>query len=84
MQSAKQGGLTLSFSDISTMRGQALGNNFSLINAYSTPDKIYNKNTGKNMITKYFMVEGWQNKTWSYGDTKYFSDLENYLNKTKV
>lgn len=72
-QSAKQGGLTLSFPDMRSMRGRVLNNNFSLLNGYSTPDKIYNKDTGRNMITEYFMVEGWQNKTWSYGDTKYFS-----------
>lgn len=72
-QSAKQGGLTLSFPDMKSMPGRILNNNFSLLNGYSTPDKIYNKDTGRNMITEYFMVEGWQNKTWSYGDTKYFS-----------
>ena len=73
IESAKQGGLTLSFPDMGSMRGHVLDNNFNLLNGYSTPDKIYNKDTGRNMITEYFMVEGWENKTWSYGSTKYFS-----------
>jgi len=72
-QNAKQGGLTLSFPDVNSIRGHGSNTNFSLLNAYSTPDKIYNKNTGRNIITEYFMVEGWQNKTWSYGSTKYFT-----------
>jgi len=72
-KSAKQGGLTLSFPDMKSMPGRILNNNFSLLSGYSTPDKIFNKYTRRNMITEYFMVEGWQNKIWSHGDTKYFS-----------
>jgi len=72
-RSAKQGGLTLSFPDMISMRGRVLSNNFSSLRGYSTPDKIYNKNTRRSMIAKYFMVEGWQSKTWRYGQTKYFT-----------
>ncbi len=70
---AKQGGLTLSFPDMRSMRGKVLSNNFASLKGYSAPDKIYNKDMRKSMRTEYFMVEGWQNKTWSYGRTKYFT-----------
>ena len=70
---AKQGGLTLSFPDMNSMSGSILRNNFSDLNGYSSPQKIYNKNSRRNMTTQYFMVEGWQKNTWSYGQTKYFS-----------
>lgn len=86
-RSAKQGGLTLSFPDMISMGGQVLKNNFSILKGYSSPDKIYNKDTRKNMRTKYFMVEGWHNKTWSYGKTKYFSvelTAPQYLDQLRV
>jgi len=70
---AKQGGLTLSFPDMGSMRGGVLKNNFTSFKGYSTPDKIYNKNTRSTMRTEYFMVEGWQNKVWKSGKTKYFT-----------
>ncbi len=72
-QNAKQGGLTLSFPDMQSIRGQVLNNDFSLLKGYSYPDKIYNKNTKRNMTANYFMVEGWEKNTWSYGKTKYFT-----------
>ena len=83
---AKQGGLTLSFPDIGGMRGTILQNNFSSVKGYGYPDKIYNKQARKGLPAKYFMVEGWQSKSWSYGSTKSFSvdlvaptDLNNLL-----
>jgi len=72
-QRAKQGGLTLSFPDMNSMPGRSLGSNFSSLKGYSHPDKIYNKNMGRNMKTKYFMVEGWHSKSWYGGGTKYYS-----------
>ena len=70
---AKQGGLTLSFPDIGGLKGTILQNNFSSIKGYGYPDKIYNKQARKGISAKYFMVEGWQSKVWSYGRTKSFS-----------
>ncbi|MEA3490758.1 MAG: caspase family protein [Campylobacterota bacterium] len=70
---AKQGGLTLSFPDIRSMRVKVLENNFSRIDGYSYPQKIYNKQARKALQAKYFMIEGWQSKRWSYGRAKSFS-----------
>ncbi len=72
-RSAKQGGLTLSFPDIHAMEGKILNNNFSTIKGYSYPDKIYNKHARKALPANYFMIEGWQNKKWNKGQTKYFT-----------
>ncbi len=72
-QRAKQGGLTLSFPDIGGMQGTILQNNFSRIDGYGYPKKIWNKQARKALPAKYFMVEGWQSKPWSKGRTKSFS-----------
>jgi len=69
---AKQGGLTLSFPDMSSMSGSALGNSFSRVNSYSYPQKIYNKQKRRAIPADYFMVEGWQETSWGNGRTKYF------------
>ncbi len=70
---AKQGGLTLSFPDMRSMSGSILHNNFTSIKGYGYPDKIYNKQEKRAIPANYFMVEGWQSKKWSYGNTKKFS-----------
>ena len=71
---AKQGGLTLSFPDISGgLSGTILRNNFTKIDDFSYPEKIWNQRAGKALRAKYFMVEGWQSNTWGYGQTKTFS-----------
>jgi hypothetical protein len=70
---AKQGGLTLSFPDLHSMNGNILNNNFTSIKGYEYPNKIYNKQKRRAIPANYFMVEGWQSKTWSYGKTKRFS-----------
>jgi len=69
---AKQGGLTLSFPDITDMHGRIVRNSFNSLKGYSSPDKIYNKNIRGTMRAKYYMIEGWQNKKWHYGESKFF------------
>jgi hypothetical protein len=70
---AKQGGLTLSFPEISrSLRGRTLKSNFNSVKVYKYPDKIYNKKTKSTMKTQYFMLEGWQRKYWREEETKYF------------
>jgi hypothetical protein len=70
---AKQGGLTLSFPDITSLPGSSLRNNFSRIDAYSYPQKIWNKQARKALPANYFMVEGWQSQPWAYKTTKHFT-----------
>jgi serine/threonine protein kinase len=70
---AKQGGLTLSFPDMSSMSGNVIKSNFSKVEGYSYPKKIYNKQARRGIPAKYFMVEGWQNKIWRRGYKRYFS-----------
>jgi hypothetical protein len=72
-KTAKQGGLTLSFPDMISMSGKILESNFSSLKGYSTSDRIYNKNTRSAMGAKYFMIEGWQSKTWRRGTSKYYT-----------
>jgi hypothetical protein len=66
------GGLTLSFPDMISMGGEGLSNNFSKFNGYMPPSKLYSSITGGNIYSKYFVIEGWQNK-WPYGSVKGFS-----------
>jgi len=72
-QGSVQGGLTLSFPDMTNMGGKALTNNFTTLTAFRTGEKIYSNEKKRNIPAEYFMIEGWQSKYWSYGDTKYFS-----------
>ena len=69
---AKQGGLTLSFPDLTGAKGRILSDNFTSLKAYTFPDKIYNKTIRGAMKADYLMVEGWQSKKWRYGRSKYF------------
>jgi len=70
---AKQGGLTLSFPDLSAISGAVIYNNFSRIDGYGYPQKIWNKRAGRALPAKYYVIEGWQSKAWPYGRTKTFS-----------
>jgi len=70
---AKQGGLTLSFPDKSALSGTSLRNSFSRIDGYSYPQKIWNKQARKALPANYFVIEGWQSKSWAYGKTKQFT-----------
>ncbi len=69
---ARMGGLTLSFPDRVSMRGEFIQNSFDKVNSYMPPAKLYSSITRGNIYSKYFVVEGWQNK-WSYGRSKSFS-----------
>ena len=50
-----------------------MNNNFSTVDGYSYPQKIYNKQARKGLPAKYYMVEGWQKSTWRDGATKHFT-----------
>jgi hypothetical protein len=84
---AKQGGLTLSFPDMRVLVGTSLQNNFSRIDGYSYPQKIWNKQARKALPANYFVVEGWQSRPWAYGKTKHFTvelTAPTSLNELKV
>ena len=70
---AKQGGLTLSFPDIESLPGRVIYSNFPKINGYSYPQRIYNRNLHRAIPAKYFMVEGWSDRVWRYGEGKNFT-----------
>ena len=69
---AKMGGLTLSFPDMISLSGEGLYNNFDKLNGYTPPAKLYSSITGGNIYSKYFVIEGWNNR-WPYGVAKGFS-----------
>ncbi len=71
--SAKKGGLTLSFPDMVSLKGIKESNNFSTLTSYTTGDKIYNQDLRRAIPAKYFMIEGWQSQRWRVGSSKYFS-----------
>ncbi|PHS38138.1 MAG: hypothetical protein COB07_08880 [Sulfurovum sp.] len=84
---AKQGGLTLSFPDMKSIPGRSVYNNFSRVDGYSYPQKIWNEQAGKALTARYFMLEGWQSQLWPYGRTKSFSvelTAPNGLSQLKV
>jgi hypothetical protein len=69
---AKMGGLTLSFPDMISMSGKGLYSNFDKLNGYTPPAKLYSSVTGGNIYSRYFVIEGWNNR-WPYGKAKGFS-----------
>jgi len=68
---ARMGGLTLSFPQFRYTKGTYAKNTFDTISSYSPPDKIYSGIVKKNIRSKYYMIEGWENK-WKKWQSKQF------------
>lgn len=68
---ARMGGFTLSFPQIRHMNGRVYGGTFDQITSYGPPDKIYSGIKKKNIVSKYFMTEGWEYK-WKKNVKKTF------------
>lgn len=69
---ARMGGFTLSFPQLKFLDGRVLGGTFDTISSYSPPDKIYSGVKKRNITSKYYMLEGWENK-WNKGTKRTFS-----------
>ncbi len=75
-RNAHMGGLTISFPQFKYTKGTYSHNTFDSINSYSPPNKIYSSIYKKNIRSKYYMVEGWENK-WNRGLEKgFYIELE--------
>jgi len=75
-RNAHMGGLTISFPQFRYTKGTYSHNTFDSINSYSPPDKIYSSIYKKNIRSKYYMVEGWENK-WKKGlEKSFFIELD--------
>lgn len=70
-RNAHMGGLTISFPQFKYTKGTYSDNTFDTINSYSPPDKIYSGIVKKNIKSKYYMIEGWENN-WKSGLEKRF------------
>ena len=70
-RNARMGGLTISFPQFKYTKGIYSDNTFDTINSYSPPDKIYSGIVKKNIRSKYYMIEGWENN-WKSKLKKYF------------
>ena len=70
-RNARMGGLTISFPQFKHSKGIYSDNTFDTINNYSPPDKIYSGIVKKNIRSKYYMIEGWENN-WKGGLEKHF------------
>jgi len=68
---ARMGGLTLSFPQFRYTKGIYTENTFDTISSYSPPNKIYSGILKKNINSKYYMIEGWENK-WKKWQSKQF------------
>ena len=81
-RNAHMGGLTISFPQFKSTKGIYSDNTFDSINSYSPPDKIYSGIVKKNIRSKYYMIEGWENN-WKSGLGKQFYievDIPNDIN----
>lgn len=70
-RNAHMGGLTISFPQFKYTKGTYSDNTFDTISSYSPPDKIYSGIVKKNIRSKYYMIEGWEN-IWKSGLKKQF------------
>jgi len=81
-RNARMGGLTISFPQFKYTKGIYSDNTFDTISSYSPPDKIYSGIVKKNIRSKYYMIEGWENN-WKSGLEKKFYievDIPNHVN----
>jgi len=69
---ARMGGLTLSFPDMILIGGESIENSFDTLNNYIPPTKLYSSITKSNIVSKYVVIEGWQNG-WAVNKSKSFS-----------
>jgi hypothetical protein len=75
-RNAHMGGLTLSFPQFQYAKGKYSNNTFDSVKSYSPPDKIYSSIYGKNIRSKYYMIEGWENR-WAKGvEKKFYVEIE--------
>ncbi len=72
-RTARQGGLTLSFPDMTRLSGTVKRGTFYSVQGYSYPDLIYSNITHGKIVAEYFMVEGWHKYRWHRGETKSFT-----------
>ena len=85
-RNARMGGLTISFPQFKYTKGIYSDNTFDTINSYSPPDKIYSGIVKKNIRSKYYMIEGWENN-WKGGLKKHFYievDLPKHVNHLTI
>ncbi len=85
-RNAHMGGLTISFPQFKYTKGTYSDNTFDTINSYSPPDKIYSGIVKKNIRSKYYMIEGWENN-WKSGLKKQFYievDIPKHLNHLTI
>jgi hypothetical protein len=68
---AYMGGLILSFPQFRYIKGGFFENTFASIKSYRSPTKIYSAILKKNIRSKNYMIEGWENR-WNRGLTKQF------------
>jgi V8-like Glu-specific endopeptidase len=73
---ARMGGLTLSFPQFKYTKGTYTNNTFDTISSYSPPDKIYSGIVKKNISSKYYMIEGWENKWRKWQSKQFLVELE--------
>ncbi len=85
-RNARMGGLTISFPQFKYTKGIYSDNTFDTIHSYSPPDKIYSGIVKKNIKSKYYMMEGWENN-WKSGLEKQFYielDIPAHINHLTV
>jgi len=85
-RNAHMGGLTISFPQFKYTKGIYSDNTFDTINSYSPPDKIYSGIAKKNIRSKYYMIEGWENNWKSRLEKKFYIevDIPNHVNHLTI
>ena len=68
---ARMGGLTLSFPDLKTIKTKTVQKTFDSVKSYRAPAKLYSSITRSIIRSRYFVLEGWENK-WPYDRSKSF------------
>ncbi|WP_294956612.1 hypothetical protein [Sulfurovum sp.] len=68
---AVMGGVTLSFPDFRRMKTKTVQKTFDSVKGYASASKLYSSITRSTISSRYFVLEGWENK-WPYDQSRSF------------